>query len=210
MKAIRDEIKKLVLEIFVLVDEKVAIDNKIKKLEYQKENFYNLTEDMKYDLLNKILRGSIFKNFNGIYLTKRPQYSTNAQHFHFEGKMFYIGWNGCIGANTRNIRKYIQENGTFTDVEDTVFENANVQEFTKYVSKNYSIIDNKISRLKYKIDTTDLYDNYFLAIQFLLCSTKYFPKEIRYIIANKILFFASHASSFFCFFIINNKKQIKN
>ncbi len=186
MEKIRDEIKKLDKEIFVLVDERVAIDNKIKNLEIKKENFYNLTEDMKYDLLNKILRGSIFKNFNGIYLTKQ-RYSTNAQHFHFEGKMFYIGWNGCIGANT--LCAYIQENGTFTGVEDTVFENANVQEFTKYVSKNYSIIDNKISRLKYKIDTTDLYDNYFLAIQFLLCSTKYFPKEIRYIIANKILFF---------------------
>lgn len=69
-------------------------------------------------------------------------------------------------------------------------------ELVIYICDNYDkIVDYNINLKKRR---EIIYKNYLKATEFLLCTKKYFPRDIRYIIANKILFFL--------FFTINNKK----
>lgn len=69
----------------------------------------------------------------------------------------------------------------------------NYLEFFKFVCKNYKTVEKYVSSIENRMDS--LFDNYLLAIEFLLCTisrpsaSSSFPRDIRYIIANKILFF---------------------
>jgi hypothetical protein len=197
MKNIRDEIKRLDADIFVLVDESVAINKKIKELELEKEQLYKLEVEKKYELLNILLRHILFKKFPNIYLFNNPYYKKCDTNFHYKGAWFCIynkyGLLYCINNNHGS--KYISEKDEFIKIDETVFQNPEVQEFTRYVIKNYDIVHSIILRLKHKYEKTNLYDNYNTAVTFLLCNrrTKTFLKEIANIIANKILFFRREA-----------------
>ncbi len=74
-------------------------------------------------------------------------------------------------------------------------------ELLLYVCRNFKQIKNYTKNLDERMDT--LLKNYLTATEFLLCTlSSQFPREIRYIIANKILF-ASHRP--FGFFVFQKK-----
>lgn len=61
-------------------------------------------------------------------------------------------------------------------------------ELLLYVCRNFKQIKHYTNNLDERMDT--LFKNYLTATEFLLCTlSSQFPREIRYIIANKILFF---------------------
>lgn len=102
-------------------------------------------------------------------------------------------------GNYTNFTYYLRYNPNTNDIilEHEDYKNPNHHEnyleFFKFVCKNYKTVEKYVSSIENRIDS--LFDNYLLAIEFLLCTisrpsaSSSFPRDIRYIIANKILFF---------------------
>ena len=177
MEEIRNKIKKLNEELFVIMDEKIRIDNKYRTIENEINKLNNLENELKNKMFIKFVQMNLFKKYKNFTFIKQLSY--NFIEFKFNETELIIGragWNKYAGQHFL----YIDE----TRIPET-------HEFIKYVFDNYQLIDNKINEWRRKFFQTDFYDNYERAITFLLCTLSLFPKDISKLIANKILFFLS-------------------
>lgn len=182
MEKIKEKIKTLNEELSVARKEMLIIDEKICMIEDEIKKYNDFVYKRQNELLNKLLHASIFKKFSYNFI--HFQIHSTWMTFRFKDDWFCIyesTWVSCMGASGKYPINTINKN--------TVLGIPEVQEFIEYVLANYKTVYNKIDDLNKKIVHGHLYDNHELAVQFLLCTKKYFLKEIRYIIANKILFF---------------------
>ncbi len=146
-----------------------------------------LKHELKLKILSAKYKFGCLKEFDEIYY-----------HSHSIGiSVSYISYSlydyKRIRIVTDNYIYYLNYNSNTNDI---VIENGddknpkyheNYIEFFKFVYKNYKAFEKYVYSIENRIDS--LFDNYLLAIEFLLCTRLFFPRDIRHIIANKILFF---------------------
>jgi len=65
--------------------------------------------------------------------------------------------------------------------------NPHIHKIVKYLHDNKTLFDH-VTKYGNLFQTNNYIYNYLSALTFLLCAKKYFPRDIRNIIANKILF----------------------
>ncbi len=173
IKKLDEEQKEIAKKLFILRNKSEVIKNKAN------EKLRKLSA-IENELLTKIVQVTLFKNHNNIEFI---YYRNNNVQFSLNGSLFDVDNSGRLRDGNNS---YDLINDVFINCSTINSDTYKKIEFSKQVYKNNrsKYIDNLIWRLK----TTDMCDNYERAIQFLLCHLP-FPKDIRHIIANKILFF---------------------
>ena len=173
IKKLDEEQKEIAKKLFILRNKSEVIKNKAN------EKLRKLSA-IENELLTKIVQVTLFKNHNNIEFI---YYRNNNVQFSLNGSLFDVDNSGRLRDGNNS---YDLINDVFINCSTINSDTYKKIEFSKQVYKNNrsKYIDNLIWRLK----TTDMCDNYERAITFLLCHLP-FPKDIRHIIANKILFF---------------------
>ncbi len=176
---IRDKIKDVRIKQRIIVNKIYALRCELKvKI---------LTAKYKFSCLKEF--NNINSGYNNIILTK----SNIIYNMYNNNKIDIIVYTG----QTKNCEYSLLYNADSIVLDDTYYKKYNNPdhytdyiELFKFIFKNFHAIKNYLSSVIIRLD--NLLNNYILAIEFLLCTLSrpplLFPKDIRHIIANKILF----------------------
>jgi len=190
-------------------------DNEIKNYEYEQSLIHNKIEDVRIKqriIVNKIY--ALRCELKVKILTAKYKFSCLKEFNNINSGYHYITltksniiYNMYNDNNTINIIVYTGQNknceysllynADSIVLNDTYYKKYNNPdhytdyiELFKFIFKNFHAIKNYISSVISRLD--NLFNNYILAIEFLLCTLSrpplLFPKDISKLIANKILF----------------------
>jgi hypothetical protein len=181
-----------------LKDEIKVLDDKIKELSYEIHLSRSCVEEKMRNLRAResfifaiILKENLFKKFK---ISKNCEMKSRGDFMQFSninGIEINVYEGGYVYGQNCDFH-YDVSKDIFTKESFTIDSNTySIIEFGKHIFRNYDNIHNYVTNLQMRIKTTDICDNYYSAVTFLLCNrrTKSFLKEIANIIANKILFF---------------------
>ncbi len=156
---------------------------------------YKLRCEIKVKILTAKYKFSYLKEFNNINIS-----------YHYitltKSNIIYNMYNNTINiivytGQNMNYEYSLLYNADSIVLDDTYYKKYNNPdhytdyiELFKFIFKNFQAIKKYIRSVTNRLDK--LFNNYILAIEFLLCTLSrpplLFPKDIRHIIANKILF----------------------
>ncbi len=204
MWKLRKELDEYDDEIKIYEYEQSLIHNKIEDVRIKKQiianKIYKLRCELKVKILTAKYKFSCLKEFNNINIS-----------YHYitltKSNIIYNMYNNTINiivytGQNMNYEYSLLYNADSIVLDDTCFKKYNNPdhytdyiELFKFIFKNFHAIKNYISSVISRLD--NLFNNYILAIEFLLCTLSrpplLFPKDISKLIANKILFFPRRA-----------------